>query len=608
MPEPLRTYPGNQILRVLCASVVKTQMNQERFQQIDAVFEEVIDLAKPERDKILAVRCADDPDLKNRVLSLLSALETSDDFIENSGFEPVSKFIENQDDDLIGKKIGVYKLKLLLGRGGMGAVYLATRIDDYEKEVAVKIIPPFENRKSFAENFRRERQILAKLSHPNIAQIVDGGTTEDGKPYIVMEYIDGLPLDDFCKAKLFTAKQKIRLVQDVCEAVTFAHQNLIIHRDLKPHNILVNADGVPKLLDFGIAKLLVSETFDETDYRTSDGNALTVEYASPEQIGSENITVASDVYSLGVILYELLTGKRPYELKGKPLDQIIKIIKTAEPVPPSKITDSKTKIINSELDAIVLRSLAKSPAERYQTVDEFRKDLERFLHRKPISAKPATAFYRFKKYVERHRIEVSAALLIIFLIGGWLTTFALTYRNELLQARENRRTAYSAEMILAANEYEKSNLNRLREIVEKYRTVKNGEEDLRGFEWYFLNDLLDPPSKIKVFRHPDEIWSAKFSPDGKFIATAGNDNRVRVFDIETGKTETGSEQKGAWKIVFFPNGKRFAVASSSSSEPLVRIYETGTVKEVFTLGTPKRGLKSNNSSSARNRKQTRLTP
>ena len=152
-----------------------------------------------------------------------------------------------------------------------------------------------------------------------------------------------------------------------------------------------------------------------------------------------------------------------------------------------------------------------------------------------------------------------------------------------MQARENRRAAYSAEMILAANEYEKSNLNRLREIVEKYRIVKNGEEDLRGFEWYFLNGWLDPPAKLNVFKHPDEIWSAKFSPDGKFIATAGNDNRVRVFNQETGTTVTSSEQKGAWRLVFFPNGKRFAVASSSSSEPLVRIYETETAKEVFTL-------------------------
>ena len=235
-------------------------MKRERFQQIDALLEEVIDLPKLEREKVLAEQCANDPELKRRVLSLLSALKTSDDFIENSGFTPVSQFIENTKDDFIDKKIGVYKIKRLLGRGGMSAVYLATRIDDYEKEVAVKIIPPFENRKSFAESFRRERQILANLSHPYIAQIVDGGTTEDGKPYIVMEYIDGLPLDEFCKTNNLSVKQMIELLQDVCEAVTYAHRNLIIHRDLKPHNILVNADGVPKLLDFGIATLLVSET------------------------------------------------------------------------------------------------------------------------------------------------------------------------------------------------------------------------------------------------------------------------------------------------------------------------------------------------------------
>ena len=558
-------------------------MKKERFHQIDALFEEVIDLPFAEREKILAEKCANDPELKSRVLSLLSALKTSDDFIENYRFASVSRFIEHTEDDLIGKTIGLYRLKSLLGRGGMGAVYLASRIDDYEKEVAVKVIPPFEKRKSFAENFRRERQILANLSHPNIAQLVDGGTTEDGNPYIVMEYIDGLPLDEFCKANKFTINQIINLFQVVCEAVTFANRNLIIHRDLKPHNILVNSDGVPKLLDFGIAKLLLSETPDDSENMIVDGNVLTIEYASPEQITGENFTVSGDVYSLGVIFYELLTGKRPYDLKDKPLAQIIKIIETAEPIPPSKTTNSILKGINSELDAIVLKSLAKTPDERYQTAAELWQDLESFLCNRPVSAKPATILYRLKKYTQRHRIEALVAFLIVFLIGGWLTTLGWSYRNELKQARENRRTAYSAEMSLAANEYENSNLNRLREIVDKYRTVKNGDEDLRGFEWYFLNGLLSPSAKLKVLRQPDEIWSAKFSPDGKFIATAGNDNRVRVFNVATGQTITSNEQNGAWRVAFFPNGKRFAVTSSSGSEPLVRIYDTATVQEVFTL-------------------------
>lgn len=560
-------------------------MKQERFQQIDALFEEVLDAPTLEREEILAEKCADDLELKNKILSLIKALKTSEDFIENTEFTPVSKFIENTEDKYIGKKIGTYELKKLIGRGGMSAVYLATRIDDYEREVAVKIIPPFENRKNSAENFRRERQILANLSHPFIAQIVDGGTTDDNKPYIVMEYVEGLPLDEFCNANNFTVKQKIKLLQEVCEAVTFAHRNLIVHRDLKPHNILVNKSGVPKLLDFGVAKLLVEKTFQVSENKTFDGNALTLEYASPEQVLGENITVASDVYSLGVILYELLTGNRPHELKNKSLGEIVKIIKAEEPAPPSRIQNSSFKIqeFDSELDSIVLKSLAKSPSERYQTAEEFSKDLDNFLNNQPVSAKKSTSVYRFKKYIQRHRIEAFVGLLIAFLLTGWLATFAWSYSKELLQARESRRTAYSAEMILAANEYEKSNLNRLREIVEKYKTPQNGEEDLRGFEWYFLSGLLDPTAKIKTFPHSDEIWSAKFSPDGKFIATAGNDNLVRVFDLETGKTLISKEQKGAWRIAFFPDGKSFAVASSSSSEPLVKIYETATLKEVFTL-------------------------
>lgn len=554
-------------------------MKQDRFRQIDALFDEVLDAPTLEREKILDEKCGKDEELKNKVLSLFSALKNSDDFIENSEFRSVKTFIENDADDFIGKKIGAYRLKKLIGRGGMSAVYLASRIDDYEKEVAVKIIPPFEKNKQSSENFRRERQILARLSHPNIAQILDGGATDSDTPYIVMEYVDGLPLDEFCAAKNLSEKEKIELLKVVCGAVTFAHHNLIVHRDLKPHNILVCDDGAPKLLDFGIAKLLDNGGLYFAENKTFDGNALTLEYASPEQIKGENITVASDVYSLGVIFYELLTGERPHDLKHKSLGEILKTVENETTISPSEISNSS----NSELDAIVLKSLAKSPDERYQSAEEFCADLDRYLRNEPIAARPVNAFYRFKKYIRRHRVEAFAASLFLLLIGGWLITSAWQYRKEKTQARENRRAAYSAEMILAANEYEHSNLNRLREIVEKYQKPENGEEDLRGFEWYFLNNLLNSPGKIKDFQHPDEIWSAKFSPDGKYIATACNDNRVRVFDLETGTSVESEEQKGAWKIAFFADSKRFAVSSSSNSATLVKIYETASAKEILTF-------------------------
>ena len=322
-------------------------MNQDRFKQIDLLFDEILEVSTLEREEILDERCQADIELKSEVLALFSAVKNSTDFIEKQDFIPIKNFLdEDVSDNLIGKKIGVYRLKKLLGRGGMCAVYLASRIDDFEKEVAVKIIPPLENRKQSAENFRRERQILARLEHPNIAQILDGGTTEDNTPYLVMEYIDGLPLNEFCAKNNLNLRQKLALFQAVCHAVTFAHQNLIVHRDLKPNNILVTTGGNVKLLDFGIAKLLNAETIDFSENKTIEGNALTPEYASPEQINGENITVASDVYSLGVVLYELLTGKRPFDVGGKSLSQILKIVQTTEAVPPSAIQNPKSKISN----------------------------------------------------------------------------------------------------------------------------------------------------------------------------------------------------------------------------------------------------------------------
>ncbi|MCD9189430.1 MAG: serine/threonine protein kinase [Pyrinomonadaceae bacterium] len=557
-------------------------MNQERFKQIDSILDEVLEVLTVERERILDERCREDADLKREVLQLLASLDESGDFIEKREFTPVKHFIENETDEFAGKKIGAYRLKTLLGAGGMSAVYLASRIDDFEKEVAVKIVPPFENRKQSAENFRRERQILARLEHPNIAQILDGGTTEGDKPYIVMEYVDGFPLNVYCNENRLDETEKLKIFGEVCQTVSFAHQNLIVHRDLKPNNIFVTKNGKVKLLDFGIAKLLDAEAFNFTENKTFEGNALTLEYASPEQINGENITVASDVYSLGVILYELLTGKRPHDFKNKSLNEILNIVQTKEPLAPSLVSDSGLQISNSELDLIVLKALCKDVSERYQTVADFSHDIQNYLENLPISVRPATSVYRLKKYIQRHRIESAVGLLVSFLIIGWLITFAWQFRNEQFQARENRRAAYSAEMILAANEYEHANLNRLKELVEKYAPA-DGEEDLRGFEWYFLKNLLEPPTKTAFFQHPDEVWSAEFSPDGKFIVSACNDNFVRIWNVETGAMIQSQEQRGAWKVAFFPDGKRFAVSSSSSSAPLVRIYETETAKEIMTL-------------------------
>ena len=559
-------------------------MNTEIWQKIDSLFDEYLDATPAEQADFLEQKC-DNEEIRNELKKLISALDKTDSFIESPTFTPVKEILTENDDSLIGKKIGSYQLEKLIGKGGNGSVYLAKRIDAFSKEVAIKLIPTFSATQSNKDNFRRERQILARLEHENIARILDGGTTSDGTPYLVMEFIEGLPLDEYCRQENLSINQRLQLFLKVCEAVTFAHQNLIVHRDLKPNNILVRKDGKVKLLDFGIAKLLQTNEADFSTNQTLKGNAFTPEYASPEQINSEIITTASDVYSLGVVLYELLTNQRPHSFKDKPLNEILRIISNEEPLPPSKIPNSalRSLISRTEIDSIVLKALAKNRSERYQTANELHDDILNYLNNLPITARPNTGFYRLEKFIRRNKIQVGVAAGIILLTIGWATTFIWQTIQTASQARENRRIAYAAEMILAANEYENTNLNRVNELVGKY-VPESDDEDLRGFEWYFLKNLLNPTSKIGSLLHPDEVWNIEFSPDGKYLATVTNDNITRIWDVENKNVVAQTvEQKGAWRCSYFPDGKKIAVAGSSSSEPTVKIYNAQNASEILSL-------------------------
>nr|MCU0239702.1 serine/threonine protein kinase [Pyrinomonadaceae bacterium] len=555
-------------------------MNTQTWQKIDALFDEYLDASPAEQANFLNEKCDNDEIRQelNKLISALGKTDTFESFIETPTFTSVKEILNEKDDNFIGKKIGSYSLEKLIGKGGNGVVYLAKRIDDFSKEVAIKLVPTFSATKSNKDNFRRERQILARLEHDNIARILDGGTTEDGTPYIVMEYVAGIPLDDYCKNENLSEHQKLNLFLKVCETVNFAHQNLIVHRDLKPTNILVKPNGQVKLLDFGIAKLLSKDDVDFSASLTFKGNAFTPEYASPEQINGDVITIASDVYSLGAVLYEILTNQRPHNFKDKSLTDIFKIIADVEVLPPSKITGQK-----SELDSIVLKSLAKNPRERYQTANELQDDISNYLNNLPVSARPNTKLYRVQKYIKRHKISLAVASGISLLLFGWIATIIWQTILTASQARENRRSAYSAEMILAATEYEKTNLNSVNELVQKY-VPNNGEEDLRGFEWYYLKNLLNPTSKITTFIHQDEIWNAEFSPNGKYLTTVSNDNIVRTWDIEKKEVISKNiELKGAWKCSYFPDSKRVAVSASSASNTIAKVFDIETGNEILTL-------------------------
>ncbi len=327
-----------------------------------------------------------------------------------------------------------------IGRGGMAVVYRAVRDDDlFRKTVALKLMSSVGS-ENLLRRFFQERQILGRLQHPSIAAVFDAGATEEGQPYLVMELVDGRPITEYCEVSGIGMKRRLEMFRSVCEAVHYAHQNLVIHRDLKPANILVDANGTPKLLDFGIAKLLsAGEDGDEPPTQTL-APMMTPEYASPEQIRGEPVTTASDVYSLGVLLYELLTGSRPYAVRTESLEEIVRAVCTVEPPSPSAAASSRGAELRGDLDTIVLKALRKEPARRYLSAQEMAEDVRRYLVGLPVLARKDTVRYRLGKFVGRHRVGVGAvALVATSLVGGMVMTVRQARIAEANRLRAERR-------------------------------------------------------------------------------------------------------------------------------------------------------------------------
>ncbi len=425
-------------------------MTPERWRQIREIFDQAVEQPPANLDTFLDGECSSDPSLRAEVESLLRSYQESGTFID----EPASRLLAPSDrpsDDL--ERIGVYRVLRPLDGGGMGDVYLARRDDDaYQQDVAIKLVKAGLATPSMVRRFRSERQILANLRHPAIAQLLDGGTTEANQPYLVMEYIDGLAIDRYCDQQKLPIAARLRLFRKVCDAVQFAHQNLIVHRDIKPGNILINAEGEPKLLDFGIAKLLRGGELPGNVEATATGlMAVTPEYASPEQLQGGVITTASDVYSLGVLLYILLTGHRPYHLdRSNPAELIRKVSEDSPRRPSTVVTrlrqetkpDGTTRHptpervstarssdprrlrrrLAGDLDTIVMRALAKEPERRYSSAEQLGQDLDRHLAGLPVLARKDTLAYRVSKFVGRHRVAVAATAgvfvaLVVLIVG-----------------------------------------------------------------------------------------------------------------------------------------------------------------------------------------------
>lgn len=438
-------------------------MTNSDWRILEAAFAEATSLEGDTRASMLAKFAAEHPDLEQQLLDLLAA-DSSDD---KSLAEPIASSAKEFADEAIdlweNRRIGAWTIKHRIADGGMGAVFLAERSDDeYQQTVALKIMTAQLLDKDAVIRFRVERQILASLSHPNIAKLIDGGSTDENLPYLVLEYVDGLPIDQYCDEHQLRIPERLRLFMKVCKAVDFAHRNLVVHRDLKPNNILVDTSGEPKLLDFGIAKLLESSSVQQTMAVTREGTrAMTPEYASPEQVRGEPISVATDVYALGVLLYKLMTGQSPYGVSTAVPREYEAAILDNEPLRPSTVvtsSDTDPAVVASrstslqklqrrlvgDLDNIVLHALQKEPERRYATANELSTDIGRYLAHLPVVARGDDWLYKARKFLIRNARSLTITAMVVASIAALTVYYTVKLADE--RDRANLAAAQSNEV------------------------------------------------------------------------------------------------------------------------------------------------------------------
>jgi serine/threonine protein kinase len=523
-----------------------------------------------ERQRYLDKACANDKPLLARVEALLRVHDQERSFLE----APAASIREGP-----GTVIGPYKLLQQIGEGGMGTVFMADQQEPVRRKVALKIIKPGMDSNQVIARFEAERQALAMMDHQNIARVLDAGTTDSGRPYFVMELVHGVPIIQFCDDRKLTPRERLALFVPVCQAIQHAHQKGVIHRDVKPSNVLVTMyddKPVPKVIDFGVAKAVEQRLTERTLFTQFGTLVGTFEYMSPEQaeMNAFGVDTRSDIYSLGVLLYELLTGTTPLErqrLRQAALGEIVRLIKDQEaPRPSARLSSSQnlpkiaaarnteparlSRLVRGEIDWIVMKCLEKDRTRRYESANGLARDIQRYLSDEPVEACPPSAGYRLRTFARRYRtpLSVAGAFLMLLVVGAIVSAWqairatvaegvaksseeaaqeqkreadnakaqAEKRRDELANLNETlRRANYIADMNLARVAWDENNLARTGELLEKYR-LRPGEKDLRGFEWHYLNRLLHGDELI-ISAHDGWVTAVVFKPDGKRLVSCG---------------------------------------------------------------------------------------
>jgi WD40 repeat protein/serine/threonine protein kinase len=606
----------------------------ESFERELAVFNAARRLPDDQREEYLDQACTVDFELRQHVEELLRAGEEAGAFLQapapGAQLRPnpaTSSSLSLQSPVAAEKpveRIGSYKLLQQLGEGGCGVVYMAEQEEPIRRRVALKIIKLGMDTKQVIARFEAERQALALMDHPNIAKVLDAGATENGRPYFVMELVRGLKITDYCDERNLTTRERLQVFIQVCQAIQHAHQKGIIHRDIKPSNILVTiSDGVavPKVIDFGIAKATQGPLTDQTLFTAFEQFIGTPAYMSPEQsrLGELDIDTRTDVYSLGVLLYESLTGRTPFDAKAlleAGLDEMRRTIQEEEPVRPStKLTTMASaelaaaatrrgvealrlvQLMRGDLDWIIMRCLEKNRARRYETASALAMDIQRYLSHQPVLARPPSRVYRAKKFISRNKAmaTVAAITATVLLLGGIVSTWQAIratraeHASQKAQAKEiqQRQRAeageklasqnlYAAQMDLAQQVWEQNNVGRLRQLLDESAGYSQ-----RAFEWYYWQRQTHLEF-VTLRGHADVIRAVAFSPDGRRIVTGSWDRTAKVWETASGKEllTLKGHPSGISSVAFSPDGQRIVTGSDDQS---AKVWDAFTGIERVTL-------------------------